>query len=353
MRKIRFSFIGSAGIPNRYGGFESFLEHCAPALVSLGHQVIVTCDERLYSEWGLKFQGVERIFLSTPANGGWSIVHDLIAFFRVFLKSSHIVVLGVSGGLWFPLFRLACSLSNKRLLVNIDGVEWRRTKFSPAKRLLLRVLDSLAQISAHHVIYDNKALRGFLLRASDRKASCIAYPGDHVQRLANVNQKPRTALTVCRIEPENNLELLIEGAHRSSIESYTIVGNWEHSQYSRDLRNRYSSDRRLNLFDPIYDPHKLALLRESCSCYIHGHSVGGTNPSLVEMLFYDCTLLCYDVPFNHETAGDCASYFKTPESLAAALNAPAHFDVRVRSAFRERYTAKLISARYIDAANSS
>lgn len=353
MRKIRFSFIGSAGIPNRYGGFESFLEHCAPAIASLGHQVIVTCDERLYTERGLKFKGVDRIFLSIPANGGWSIVHDLIAFFRVFLKSSHIVVLGVSGGFWFPLFRLACDLTNKRLLVNIDGVEWRRTKFSPGKRFLLRVLDSLAQISAHHVIYDSEALRDFLLKGVDKKASCIAYPGDHVQRLANVSQKPCTALTVCRIEPENNLELLIEGALLSRIKSYTIVGNWEHSQYSRSLRNRYSGDRRLNLIDPIYDPNKLALLRESCSFYIHGHSVGGTNPSLVEMLFYDCTLLCYDVPFNRNTAGGCASYFKTPESLAAALNTHAHFDVRARSDVRKQYTANLISARYIDAAKSS
>jgi hypothetical protein len=108
----------------------------------------------------------------------------------------------------------------------------------------------------------------------------------------------------------------------------------------------------LNLLDPIYDPHKLALLRESCNFYIHGHSVGGTNPSLVEMLFYDCSLLCFDVPFNHKTAGDCASYFKTPESLAAALNTPSHVDIGVRSDFRERYTAKLISARYIDAAIS-
>lgn len=349
---LTVAFIGSAGIPNRYGGFESFLEHCAPVIASLGHQVVVTCDERLYTEKGLKFHGVDRIFLSTPANGGWSIVHDLIAFFRVFFKSSHIVVLGVSGGLWFPLFRLLCSLSNKRLLVNIDGVEWRRKKFSPSKRLLLRLLDSLAQISAHHVIYDSEALRGFLLSGIDRKASCIAYPGDHVQRLENVSIKPGTALTVCRIEPENNLELLIEGALLSNIESYTIVGNWEHSQYSRDLRNRYSNNRRLNLLDPIYDPHKLAILRESCGFYIHGHSVGGTNPSLVEMLFYDCSLLCFDVPFNRKTAGNCASYFKTPESLASALNTPTHVDIGVRSDFRERYTAKLISARYIDAAIS-
>lgn len=353
MQRVRLAFIGSAGIPNRYGGFESFLEHCAPVIASFGHQVIVTCDAQLYPEKSKSYRGVNRLFLQIPANGGWSILHDLIAFFSVYLKSTHIVVLGVSGGLWFPLFRLLCNLSGKRLVVNIDGVEWRRSKFGQGKRRLLRLLDYLAQKFSHHVIYDSEALRGFLLKGVDSKASCIAYPGDHVQRIPGIDKKIGAALTICRIEPENNLELLIEGVLRSNLVSYTIVGNWQNSKYSVGLRARYSGEQRLTLVDPIYDPDALSQLREGCSFYIHGHSVGGTNPSLVEMLFYDCILVCYDVSFNRRTAGDCASYFNSVESLADILNTPGKVDTAARRSFREKYTAIVISTQYINAAKAA
>lgn len=343
------SFIGSAGIPNRYGGFESFLEHCSPAIAALGHRVQVTCDSRLYTDKSTDFKGVRRLFLRIPANGGWSILHDLFAFSKVFFKSSHIVVLGVSGGIWFPLFRLLCAMTGKRLVVNIDGVEWRRSKFSPSKRILLRIFDYLAQRFAHHVIFDSEGLRDYLLISSENKSSCIAYPGDHVTRIKERKPNPGTALTICRIEPENNIQLLIEGALQSRIKSYSIVGNWNNSQYSRDLRKQYESNSRLKLLDPIYEPKALSNLRESCEYYLHGHSVGGTNPSLVEMIFYDCALVCFDVNFNHYTAQDCALYFKTPESLANILDSGKRPKNNRLQSLRQQYTADSIADQYIAA----
>lgn len=86
------AFIGSAGIPNRYGGFESFLEHCAPSIVERGVPVVVTCDARLYSDRTPDFKGVHREFINIPANGAFSVLHDLLAFLRVFSRSQGIVV---------------------------------------------------------------------------------------------------------------------------------------------------------------------------------------------------------------------------------------------------------------------
>lgn len=348
-KSLRISFIGSAGIPNRYGGFESFLEHCAPVIAAKGHKVQVTCDARLYDDHTPNFRGVERIFLTVPANGGWSLVHDLLAFIKTYRKASHIVVLGVSGGLWFPFFRLLCDLAGKRLLVNVDGVEWRRTKFGRGKRWLLKLLDILAQQFAHTVIYDNEGLHPFLLEGTRHKAQCIAYSGDHVSRSPHISSMPGTALTICRIEPENNLEMLIKGALASSLDKYTIVGNWNHSPYARHLRQRYLGEKRLELLDPIYDPQELSVLRESCAIYIHGHSVGGTNPSLVEMLFYDCALLCFDVAFNRHTAGDLARYFDSAESLAIFINSGNESIKRLDNSRRDFFTAVSISERYLAA----
>ena len=116
-----------------------------------------------------------------------------------------------------------------------------------------------------------------------------------------------------------------------------------------DLQALHQSNRE-KLYKHLHDPHALSQLRESCSFYIHGHSVGGTNPSLVEMLFYDCTLVCYDVLFNRKTAGDCASYFNSAGSLAVVLKNPGKVDAVMRRSFREKYTSILISSQYINVA---
>lgn len=351
---IRLAFVGSAGIPNRYGGFESFLEHCGPVIASKTKSTIVTCDASLYrDDVSSQYLGINRVFLGVKANGVASVIHDLIAFLRVYRSSTHIMVLGVSGGLWFPLFKLMCRLGGKYLGVNIDGVEWRRTKFSRNKQRVLRVFDYLAQRFSDVVVYDNAGLAPYVHPFAKHRAVEIGYSGDHVLRLG-VMPVAGTALTICRIEPENNLELLIQGALQSHVSRYTIVGNWNNSEYGRTLRRRYQSELKLSLLDPIYDANHLAELRESCAIYLHGHSVGGTNPSLVEMLFYDCALCCFDVVYNRVTASDCASYFKNVAELTNCINAvikpKSISDVKqTRVALRSKYTSEVIATSYLDA----
>lgn len=351
---MRIAFIGSAGIPNRYGGFESFLEHCGPSFAAATASTIVTCDASLYKDdLSTDFRGVRRVFLKIRANGASSILHDLLAFLRVYRGSTHIMVLGVSSGPWFPLFQLMCRLGGKRLGVNIDGVEWRRTKYSRNKQRILRLFDHLAQRFSDVVVYDNAGLASYVLPSARDRAVEIGYSGDHVLRLPDIPREPGTALTVCRIEPENNLDMLIEGALHSDLVRYTIVGNWNNSDYGRSLRERYRGESRLALLDPIYDPHRLAELRESCAIYLHGHSVGGTNPSLVEMLFYDCHIICFDVSFNRVTAESCASYFSNLKSLAQSINAAiqnlTEGHIPERCNLRAKYTSKSIANAYIKA----
>ena len=345
-RQAHVALIGSAGLPNRYGGFEAFVEHCGPEIATKVRTVTVTCDATLYEhDRSSVYRGVRRRFIALPANGGWSTLHDLLAFISVFRGATHIVVLGVSGGPWFPLFRLACALARKRLAVNIDGVEWRRAKFSRARRHLLRIFDALAQVSAHAVVYDNRALRDYVLPIARRKSREIPYSGDHVMRLMRA-RRPKTALTVCRIEPENNIAMLIEGAKRSTLAQYTIVGNWSNNEYARQIRRKGDSIPGLTLLDPIYDHQRLAELREDCAMYIHGHSVGGTNPSLVEMLFYDCQILCFDCPFNRDTAEDCALYFRDADQLAA-LASESEWRRIDRSSVRRKFLRSEVAERYV------
>ena len=346
---FHIAFIGSAGLPNRYGGFEAFVEHCAPVIARMVRAVTVTCDAHLYPDKSSPWKGVDRVFIPLRANGVSSVFHDAFAFMRVFWRASHIIVLGISGGIWFPLFRLTCDLSGKKLVVNIDGIEWRRGKHTRLKRWFLRASGLLAERFAHHVIYDNAALAPYLNSCARHKSSLIAYPGDHVLRLPEIGMQAGTALTICRIEPENNLEILIEGFLASPLNCYTIVGNWKHSTYAKQLQSKYQTNPRIVMIDSTYDPQKLASLRQSCHVYLHGHSVGGTNPSLVEMLFYNCQIFCFDVPFNRATASSRAIYFSSAEQLTKSIkNIFTNTQNQITSLpqFEKMYTAAAIAKKY-------
>jgi len=345
--KTAISFIGSNGIPNKYGGFESFLEAIAPEMVKLGARVIVTCDASKYQNKNFEYKGVSRVFVSVKANGFRSTLHDLVAFFKVFSKSKVIVVLGVSAGPFFPIFRLFCWVACKKLVVNIDGIEWRRTKFSKPTRFILWVYDLFAQTAANTIIYDNKELLGFVRPIFRSKAKLVAYSADHVIRNPEVKLEMGTALTICRIEPENNIELLITGALGSSIGKYTIIGNWNNSLFGKELKAKYANEPQLQLFDPIYDLDLLVNYREACAFYLHGHSVGGSNPSLIEMLPYRCHILCYDCVFNRETTGMDAQYFSSSEDLARLIDLNLAKLSSGSRVIQKRYTKKYIAERFI------
>lgn len=355
---MKVAFIGAVGVPGNYGGFETFVDSCTPTLAKTFDKVIVTCDRSRYDTHEPQWNGVHRIFIPVRANGAWSVIHDFLAFFAVFWRVETIVVLGVSAGIFFPLFRMACAPFSKRLIVNVDGIEWRREKFSPLKRAFLFVCDRFAQLFAHTVIIDNEALRPYLIRSVQHRAQLIAYPGDHVARVEGGNTADsleRRCLTICRIEPENNCHILLEAFVRAKRGKYIFVGNWDASTYGRDLKARYKDSPGLDLRDPTYDKFELALLRESCNLYLHGHSVGGTNPSLVEMLFYDCTILAFDCAFNRHAGGAALQYFSNQDELAAYIatsNDPVRDDLTrdARLAARSLYTIDRISDSYAELA---
>lgn len=340
------AFIGAVGVPNVYGGFEGFLEACTPDLARR-HRVTVTCDHGRYEDHSREWQGVQRVFLSLPANGAFSVLHDFAAFLRVLPTHRNIVVLGVSGGIFFPIMRLLAALLRRRLIVNVDGIEWRRDKFGRGKKAFLKLSDMLAQTFAHEVVVDSEGLRPFLLPARRNSAVFIAYPGDHVKPPGAAPEHEVGLLSICRIEPENNCDMKLEAfASLGSSGRYTFVGNWEASAYGRSLRERYANVPGLQLLDPVYDPDSLALLRGHCAGYVHGHSVGGTNPSLVEMLFYDAPLACFDCVFNRCTAGGDARYFSSTAELADLMQAMLAKPMHQPKPSRFAYTRASINARY-------
>jgi glycosyltransferase involved in cell wall biosynthesis len=347
MQPTSIAFVGTVGVPNVYGGFEAFLEATVPMLVKRGHRVTVTCDASRYIDRTPEWNGAARVFIRVGANGASSVMHDAMAFLSVFVGHRNIVMLGVSAGVFFPVFRLLCSVVGKNLIVNVDGVEWRRSKFNAAMRIFLRISDAFAQVCAHRVVIDNEGLRPYLTAAGKRKAKYIPYSGDHVIRLTQESTLAEpTLLSICRIEPENNCEILLKAFSDLGEGRYIFVGNWTASEYGRNLRARFSETPGLTMCDPVYDVTKLARLREACIGYIHGHSVGGTNPSLVEMLFYDAPIAAFDCVFNRNTAGGDAEYFANGSELTALMRRYIGSTHRALKKNRLQYTCSAVVTEY-------
>ena len=128
------------------------------------------------------------------------------------------------------------------------------------------------------------------------------------------------AFGVCRIEPENNIHLILESFEEKNSLPLIMVGNWAHGKYGINLKQRYSSCENICLLDPIYEQDKLNCLRQNCLVYLHGHSCGGTNPSLVEAMYLGLSIIAFDVSFNRETTNNQAFYFKTVEDLREITN---------------------------------
>lgn len=160
------------------------------------------------------------------------------------------------------------------------------------------------------------------------------------------------AIGVCRIEPENNIHVILEAFADSPL-PLIMVGNWENSVYGKELLERYRDNTHILMHPSIYDHAQLDVLRRGCRLYVHGHSCGGTNPSLVEAMYLGLPIAAFDVNFNRETTEDRALYFKDADGLRNLLAALDDTELRkVADAMKEiadrRYTWKRIAGLYSD-----
>ena len=155
----------------------------------------------------------------------------------------------------------------------------------------------------------NQVIKDYAREVYHRDSELIEYGGDNAYPVEDDGTlkskyglvKGQYCFKVARIEPENNIEMILQAFVQMPDETIVIVGNWERSEFGKRLKNEYSSYKNIRLLNPIYDGHELNLLRSNCKLYIHGHSVGGTNPSLVEAMNLHLPIIAYDVLYNKET----------------------------------------------------
>ena len=353
MKKL--SIVGCAGVPAAYGGFETLAENLAVYRERQGLPVELTvfCSGR---GGPAAFHGARLAYVPLPANGIASVAYDAWSLaLAVWRRADTVLVLGVSGAVALPLVRC---LGRTQVVTNIDGIEWRRAKWGWLARNFLRLSEWIAVHCSHRVVADNQGVAEHVAQRYGVPCTVIAYGGDHaieaVGRPYPAALPTRYALALCRIEPENNVAMILEAFSQSPALPLVFVGNWNASPFGREMRERYQGVGHLVLADPEYDAGVLKTLREGASLYVHGHSAGGTNPSLVEMMHFGVPVAAFDCVFNRYTTQEQATYFADVQGLVAAVAAlpdlaAAGAGGRMRDLARQRYTWDQVGAKYFQA----
>ena len=355
MKKI--AVLGTVGIPASYGGFETLVENLVnyAADETLDVRLTVFCSGK--AKVALKiFNGAELEYVNIDANGVSSIAYDVVSLIRSMHRFDIILLLGVSGALFLPFVRL---LSSVRVITNIDGVEWKREKWGALASLFLRLSEWSAVKFSHEVISDNRVIADHVLSTYGTCSHVIAYGGDHALvdvTLSKAEPKETVKLpddycfALCRIEPENNVEMILGGFSQVANHNLVFIGNWDKSSFGRSMKVIYGSFPNIHLLDPIYDLNVLMRIRSNCALYIHGHSAGGTNPSLVEMMHFGKPILAFDCVYNRASTEDQAIYFDSITQLINLLSGDQLQSNSVGDAMRriarEQYTWEKIGSKY-------
>lgn len=357
MKKV--AIIGTAGVPACYGGFET-LTHQLVNQLNEEFNLYVYCSTKFYrKEDRVKYWNKARLFyVPLNANGAQSIVYDILTIIHALFYADALIVLGVSGGIMIPFIKL---FSKKKIIVNIDGLEWKREKWNLPIRKFLKFSEYLAVKFSDADITDNAAIKKYTAINYKTLSYLIEYGADHTKRVAYESEdlekypflKQEYAFKVCRIEPENNIHVVLEAFSRLPEHLLVMVGNWNVSEYGKALKSKYAHYPNILLFDPIYHQRSIDLLRSNCKVYIHGHSAGGTNPSLVEAMYLGNAVIAFDVSYNVATTENKALYFNDLYELIDILTALDDEELiqnarTMKEIADRRYTWKEIATKYMN-----
>lgn len=355
--KIRVALIGTVGIPAKYGGFETLAEHLVTCLGSRV-EFTVYCSSRSYETSEPRFKSAKLVYLPLKPNGIQSIPYDILATIHAFGGHDVFLFLGASGAVVFPFLRF---FPGKKVLINLGGLEWQRNKWNFTGKTALKFLERLAVYNSDAIIADNQVISEYIKQRYHRDSMVIAYGGDHAFKTPLTGETLRNqpylakpySFTVCRIEPENNVHLMLEAFAALPDRELVVVGNWGVSTFSNTLLSTYSGFQNIHMLPAIYQPEKLNELRANCALYINGHSAGGTPPSLVEAMSLELPVAAYDTKSNRAATLNQANYFDSAKSLQNLItNLTAKELLENRKAMadiaREQYSWVNISEKYFN-----
>lgn len=316
---LSIGIIGTRGIPNQYGGYEAAVQELAPRLVKKGHNVTVYCSS-LQRFREKEWNGVKLIYSSDPENRLGSFgqfIYDLRSNIKS-RKLKHDVIFHMgytSDSIWYWLWD-----KNAIHITNMDGMEWMRSKYSDRVRKFLKIAERLAAQKSNLLIADSIGIKDYLIENYQTPVHYIAYgvsipESFDVNLLKGYNVEPKKYdLIIARMVPENNIEVAIDAKIRSANDHPLLIfGN--KNELWNDLNLKYKINTKIQFVDSNYDRATMDSLRYYSRYYIHGHSVGGTNPSLLEAMAAQCNIIAHDNIFNRDVLEKGGYYFKSSDDI--------------------------------------
>lgn len=358
---MKIAILGCRGYPSTYGGFETFVRRLAPYLVEKGHDVTVYCREPGVSlAWhSTRTDGIRQVFtpgcdrksLSTLSFGATATV-DLL-----FRRADAVLVLNVANGFYLHLIKSR----SQRAIVNVDGIEWDRGKWSRLGKWVFRQGAMYTAKLADDIVCDSQAISEIWKERFGRAGLFIPYGADviserAVDRIRSIGLESRSfGLVVARLAPENNIELILDAIELLPPDSsFVVVGSANYDSPILDRLRRMAAERcNFHWLGHVSDQDLLLDLWFHCCLYIHGHSVGGTNPALLQALGCGAPVLALDTPFNREVVEDGEMLFPHDASRLAGqmmrmLRSPSPRD-RSHRVVEERYRWEDCCSAYVAA----
>lgn len=357
-RRRVLRILGTRGIPASHGGFETFCEYLGCYLVERGWRVVVYCQvegrgEFIEDEW----QGIKRVIIPVKRGGPiGTIQFDFKATLHAARSGGLCLVLGYNTAIFCGIFR-AWRVQN---VINMDGIEWARSKWGTIAKIWFWLNDWAGCWLGDHLVADHPEIRNHLItRVSSSKITMIPYGSEHIESadetpLMALGLESRRFITlIARPEPENSiLEVVTAFSQRHRHQFLVILGTYDDSnEYHRLVKAAASPE--VKFLGAIYEKPVLRSLRYHSTAYVHGHQVGGTNPSLVEALGAGNAVIARDNNFNRWVAGDGGVYFKNVCDCSllfdVLLDDPERLDaMRKASRIRhfEKFTWERILAEY-------
>lgn len=327
VKKKKISIIGTNGLPARYGGFETLADYLSKYLNN-EYDIIVYCSGKI----GKKpryYNNSRLIYVPFKANGWQSIIYDAVSIIHSYFICDVLIILGFSGVLAFPLN----VFFKKRIIFNIGGIEWKKIRgvklFSRIEIVIKKIFEKICVTFSDIVVADNKAILEYVKTKYKKKVILAEYGGDHAKHKAVdidlIKKYPfidkQFDVTISRAQKDMNIHLVLEAYKKLSNRKIVVISNWEISDYGKDLKARYEGKyENIIILNSIYDLIELNAIRSNASLYIHTHSLCGTAPSLVEAMFLNLPIICFDVETNRSTTEEKSYYFSNQYSLAKIVN---------------------------------
>ena len=321
---MKIAIIGTRGVPNNYGGFEQFAEYLSVGLVDKGHDVFVYNPHNHIFKDNI-YKGVKIIHCFDPEyliGTSGQFIYDLNCIVNCRKYDVDIILqLGyTSSSIWNRL------MPKKSILVtNMDGIEWKRSKFSPKVQRFLKYAEGLAVKYSNYFVSDSIGIQQYLEKEYKVESIYIPY-GAEIMGVPNfdiLNQYDLKLydydIVIARMEPENNIEMILKGfIHSKKDRDLVIIGSLE-TKFGQYLSNKYQ-DKKIKYLGFVSGLDKLNSLRYFSNLYFHGHSVGGTNPSLLEAMASDSLICAHDNIFNKSILDKDAYYFANSEQISDLIN---------------------------------